>query len=168
MAKVIFQIDPPTIKHVFKVDPGPDYKYSIDPTDQDNYTVVDSDIDETAVHFFNLQLSADKSRVELKNSSETFEETKTKWEAHIAAEEIVTAKASRRDDIKATCKSKLEVLEWKWQRAQEQDLINGNNVAKTAVASERQAIRDANNAKEVQLDALTTLAEIVAFDPTDF
>ena len=66
MAKVVFQIDPPTIKHTFKVDPGPDYKYSIDPTDQDNYAIVDSDIDETAVHFYNLQLSADKSKVELK------------------------------------------------------------------------------------------------------
>ena len=168
MAKVVFQIDPPQIKHVFKVDPGPDYKYSIDPTDKDNYVVVDSDIDETQVHFFNLQLSADKTKVELVNPSETYEETKVKWEAKIEADNIATARASRRDDIKATCKSKLEVLEWKWQRAQEQDLINGNNVQKTAVASERQAIRDANNAKEVELDALSTLAEITAFDPTDF
>ena len=39
---------------------------------------------------------------------------------------------------------------------------------KTAVASERQAIRDANNAHQAAMEALTTLAELKAFNPKDF
>ena len=168
MAKVVFQIDPPQILHTFRVDPGPDYKYSIDETDQDNYTVVDSDVDETVVHFSNLKLSADKTKVEVIDSSKTYEESKAAFIAAVDVKEIAAIKLDHADNIRGYCANKLQDLEWKWQRATEQDLINGNNVAKTAVASEKQAIRDANNAHQTAMEALTTLAELKAFDPKDF
>ena len=168
MAKVVFQLNPPQILHTFKVDPGPDYNYSIHPEDKDNYAIVDSDIDETLVHFSNIQLSADKTKVEVIDSSKTYEESKAAYVAKLDAEEIARLKEDHADNIKGICSNKLELLEWKWQRAQEQDLINGNNVQKTAVASERQAIRDANNAHQAAMEALTTLAELKAFNPKDF
>ena len=168
MAKAVFQIDPPNILHTFQEDPGPDYNYSIHPEDRDNYALVDSDIDETLVHFSNLKLSADKTKVEVIDPSKTYEESKAAYLAAQDAKDIAALKVDHADNIRGYARHKLEDLEWKWQRAQEEDLLNGNNVAKTAVASEKQAIRDANNAHQNAMEALTTLAELKAFNPKDF
>ncbi len=79
-------------------------------------------------------------------------------------------KEDKRRQIKAEAKARLEEIEWKKEKASETDLLNGNNAAMTVFANEKKAIRDANNAKEVQLDAITTndLDTMKAFSPTDF
>ena len=77
--------------------------------------------------------------------------------------------------IKTNCKKKLEDefgrSSWKVEKAQEQDLINGNNDAMRALAVAKQAIRDGNNAIEAQLEALDPTADaqaIIDFDPDNF
>jgi len=77
--------------------------------------------------------------------------------------------------IKTNCKKKLEDefgrSSWKVEKAREQDLINDNNDAMRKLALEKQAIRDANNALETQLEALdpaTDAQAIIDFDPADF
>ena len=77
--------------------------------------------------------------------------------------------AGKKDDfrreIKAHAKAALEEITWKKERAEETDLINGNSAAMTALAQEKKAIRDLNNAREVELDAITTndLTALLAF-----
>jgi hypothetical protein len=51
-------------------------------------------------------------------------------------------------------------LDWKIQRATETDLLNGNTAAMTALAQEKKAIRDANNAAEAEVDAETDVAKL--------
>ena len=79
-------------------------------------------------------------------------------------------KEDKRGQIKAECKAVLEELEWKKEKASETDLLNGNSAAMTAFAQEKKAIRDANNAKEAELDAITIndLDTLKAFAPKNF
>lgn len=79
-------------------------------------------------------------------------------------------KEDKRGQIKAEAKAFLEEIAWKKERAEETDLLNGNSAAMTAYAQEKKAIRDANNAKEAALDAITTndLDAMKAFAPKDF
>ena len=62
---------------------------------------------------------------------------------------------------------------WKVEKAKEVDLLAGNNNAMTALALEKKAIRDANNAHEAVIEALdpndpADQTKIKDFDPTDF
>ena len=70
----------------------------------------------------------------------------------------VTTKKHLFQIIKSEVRHKLEgdfgQSSWKVERAQEQDLINGNNDAMRALAIEKQAIRDKGNAIEAELAAL--------------
>ena len=84
-------------------------------------------------------------------------------------------KAAKLKLIKTNCRKKLEDefgrSSWKVEKAQEQDLINGNNDAMRALAVAKQAIRDGNNAIEAQLEALDPTADaqaIIDFDPDNF
>ncbi len=72
-----------------------------------------------------------------------------------------------RKQIKAHAKAALEQITWKKERAEETDLLNGNNAAMTALAAEKKAIRDLNNSREAELDAITEndLAALMAFAP---
>ena len=62
---------------------------------------------------------------------------------------------------------------WKVEKAKEIDILAGNNAAMTALATEKKAIRDANNAHEAVIEALDPTVpadqtKIKDFDPTDF
>ena len=97
---------------------------------------------------------SDEERVALnKAESEVIQFSQMKWD--------------KRSQIKAEAKAMLEELEWKIERAKEEDLLNGNNAAMTAVANEKKAIRDRNNASEAELDAITTndCDTLKAFNP---
>ena len=168
MAKVLFRLDPPQILHTFDVAPDPDWEYSPEQRDADNHWVVDSDIDETQVHFSNLGLNADKTKVVVLDPSKTYAESLALHDAAEEAKEIVRQKASKVKEIKLEAKERLRDLAWKIERAQETDLLNGNNVAMTAIATEKKTIRDANNAHETTLQALTTLQEVQNFQPKAF
>ena len=98
--------------------------------------------------------------------TETERETLQRQEQEVL--EIQQMREGKVREIKAEAKDRLQNLDWKVQRATEQDLLNGNNAAMTAVANEKKAIRDANNAHENALNALTDLNDIKAFVSSDF
>ena len=79
-------------------------------------------------------------------------------------------KEGHRVAIKARAKDALEEISWKKERAEETDLLNGNNVAMTSYANEKKVIRDANNDREAALDAIPEgdWAAMNAFDPEDY
>ena len=87
------------------------------------------------------------------------------------AESQVILFANKKEDfrrqIKANAKAALEEITWKKERAEETDLLNGNSAAMTALAAEKKAIRDSNNAKESELDAITDndVPALLAFGP---
>ena len=99
---------------------------------------------------------------------------------HTAARKLQIAAALKADkliEIKTATGSKLEdqysSSGWRHEKAAETDLLNGNNAAMTALATEKKAIRDAGNAHGATLAALdpTTdagAAAIEAFDCSDF
>ena len=62
------------------------------------------------------------------------------------------------NEVKTQCKKIIEdgfdSSSWKVEKAQEDDLINGNNDAMRALALEKKAIRDKNNAVEAEIQAL--------------
>jgi len=116
----------------------------------------------------------------------------TSWKLNAASDALVDAHAGKSDEerialnlaenealiftgfkndfrkqIKAHAKAALEEITWKKERAEETDLINGNSAAMTALAQEKKAIRDLNNAREVELDAITEndLTALMAFAP---
>ena len=99
---------------------------------------------------------------------------------HTAARKLQIAAALKADkliEIKTATGSKLEdeysSSGWRHEKAAETDLLNGNNAAMTALATEKKAIRDAGNAHAVALQALdpttaTGAQSILDFDAQDF
>ena len=99
---------------------------------------------------------------------------------HTAARKLQIAAALKADkliEIKTATGSKLEdqysSSGWRHEKAAETDLLNGNNAAMTALATEKKAIRDAGNAHGVALEALdpttpTGAQAILDFDAQDF
>ncbi len=99
---------------------------------------------------------------------------------HTAARKLVRAAALKADkliEIKTATGSKLEdeysSSGWRHEKAVETDLLNGNNDAMRALATEKKAIRDAGNAHGATLAALDPndagdADKILAFDAQDF
>lgn len=135
--------------------------------DDPNYVIIEQTLD-PSVPLPNWYLNAAGTALENKFSGKTVEESDTLRRQEQEAVELAQLKASKTEGIKVAAKSRLEAIEWKIQRATETDLLNGNNNAMTAVANEKKAIRDANNAHENALNALTDLNDIKAFVSSDF
>lgn len=131
-------------------------------------TVVEGDFEIGDVDVLGVKLSNDGQSMVERFPGATVEEQKSQYNA--AGEETVKSelRSVKKQTIKSTAKGRIEELAWKYTRAADEDLINGNTAATDAVNAERQAIRDANNAYEATLDALTDLQAIKDFDPTDF
>jgi len=83
--------------------------------------------------------------------------------ADLSASWGVTAiKASVVAAIKQEAKRQIEASTWKIERATEADAVNGTSTLATVYA-ERAAIRAASNAAEVEVAALTTEADVMAY-----
>jgi len=146
------------------------------PTDRDtrtnpdpNYVVVRQDLD-AAVPLTSWKLNAAGNALEDAHAGKSDDE-RVSLDKTSSEEKLFTLKKeSHRRMIKVSCGDRLNNLAWKIERAQETDLLNGNNVAMTAVANEKKAIRDGNNAKEAALDAIAPndWASMEAFDPEDY
>ena len=81
------------------------------------------------------------------------------------AHDLLDEKMDKVKSIRAEAGLRLERLQWKIERAKEEDLLNGNNAAMTVVATEKRKIRDENNAACAEVEALSTVAEVHAYDP---
>jgi hypothetical protein len=80
---------------------------------------------------------------------------------------LADAKSDKIPSIKRAAAGKINALDWKIQRATEQDAINGTSTL-AAVYAEREAIRVASGTKEAALAAISNMDDIWAFDPADF
>jgi len=131
-------------------------------------TIVEGDFELGDIDVLGVKLSDDGQSMVERFPGATVEEQKAQY--NTIAEETAREgiRAAKRQVIKSTAKGNIEELAWKYTRAADNDLINGNTDATDAVNAERQAIRDANNAHEAALDALTDIQAIKDFDPTDF
>jgi len=83
------------------------------------------------------------------------------------AADLVELKAAKMPFIKLEAERQIVATNWKVERATEVDAATGTTTL-AGVYTERAAIRTASNSKETALTALSTQAEVVAFDPTDF
>lgn len=138
--------------------------------DDPNYVVIRQDLD-ASVPLTSWKLNAAGNAFEDVFAGKSDEERETlERETYSVPIGFAQLKEGHRVAIKARAKDALEEIAWKKERAEETDLLNGNNVAMTAYANEKKAIRDANNAKEAALDAITTndWEAIKAFNPDDF
>lgn len=70
--------------------------------------------------------------------------------------------------IKNTAAEKITALDWKLERAKEQDLLEGTTSKELEVLQARQAIRDANNLLEAAVLACETREEVDAIDIKNF
>ena len=137
--------------------------------DDPNFIVIRQDLD-PAVPLTSWKLNAAGNAFEDIHAGKSDEERVALNLAESEAILFAGMKDDKRGQIKAEAKAFLEEIEWKVERAKEEDLLNGNNAAMTAVANERKDIRDRNNAKEAALDAIpsTDIASMIAFQPKEF
>ena len=138
--------------------------------DDPNYVVIRQDLD-PSVPLTSWKLTAAGNALEDVFAGKSDEERETlERETYSIPVGFAQLKETHRVAIKARAKDALEEITWKKERAEEADLLNGNNAAMTAYASEKKAIRDGNNAKEAALDAITTndWEAMKSFNPDDF
>ena len=137
--------------------------------DDPNFVVIRQDLD-PAVPLTSWKLNAAGDAFEDIHAGKSDEERVALNLAESQVMVFAGMKDDKRNQIKAECKAFLEELAWKKERAEETDLLNGNNAAMTAYANEKKAIRDANNAKEAELDAIASndMASMIAFEPKQF
>ena len=171
MAFYQVRIDPPcivdedSIKMAAKKIPGPNPGDA--EVDDPNYVIIEQTLD-AGVPLTSYKLNADKTALVDSHPGKTETEREALQRQEQEVTEIAQMRSGKVREIKAEAKDRLQNLDWKVQRATEQDLLNGNNAAMTAVANEKKAIRDANNAHENALNALTDLNDIKAFVSSDF
>ena len=137
--------------------------------DDPNFIVIRQDLD-PAVPLTSWKLNAAGNALEDAHAGKSDEE---RVALNLAESQVLLfrqKKASDRRAIKAAAKERLGNIEWKKERAAEEDLLNGNSAAMTAYANEKKVIRDANNDREAALDAIPEgdWAAMAAFDPEDY
>jgi hypothetical protein len=70
--------------------------------------------------------------------------------------------------LKSKAAEKISALDWRLERAKEQDQLAGSTSKVLEVLQARQAIRDANNALEAEILACETREEVDAIDIRNF
>ena len=137
--------------------------------------VGDVDLDNDLLMCYELNAAGDG--VVNPYAGKTKAEMETLYTAALKKKNAAKLKASKLIEIKTVTGARLEdeysSAGWRHEKATETDLLNGNNDAMTALATEKKAIRDAGNAHAATLEALdpTTdagAAAIEAFDCADF
>lgn len=76
-------------------------------------------------------------------------------------------KSTKIPQIKMWTADALSKTEWRVERAREQDLLDNTTTRTQAILQLRQDIRDAGNAHEATLAAITTMEQLEAFNPRE-
>ena len=128
---------------------------------------IEYDYDKTAEEFDSLTLNSDKTAVVNRFPGKTLEEQRVLLVEEAKAARKKSLRTDKVNRIKALISDVIEPIEWRAERAKDLDFLEGENVTtrQTKVAVYRKAARDANNAHEALLNALTTDEEVAAFDP---
>lgn len=70
--------------------------------------------------------------------------------------------------VKIQAANQIRELDWKLERAKEQDQLSGGNSKTLEILSLRQAIRDASNAMEIKIMSCENIAELEKIDIKHF
>ena len=111
-----------------------------------------------------IKLNAAGNALENVYGSQTLAEQIASCEADVEAKNLALRKAEKKARISDWTKEILVEWDWKTERAMERDFLNGNNNAMAALAAERKKFRDDGNTHRAGVDALTTSAQVVAYD----
>lgn len=134
----------------------------------DNHLIVEYDYNPEVDYLGSLRLSEDGTSLVNIYAGKSIQEQIDLCTAEQENVDIVSIKEAKITLIKVAARYKIELLDWKVERAKERDLLNGNNDAMLEVSQEREQIRQASNAHEQALLSLTTLEEVESFNPNDF
>jgi hypothetical protein len=115
-------------------------------------------------YLVSIKLNADGVTLSNKFPGKTIEEQKDLIIIEDTAKRIAHTKNNLKKIIKLDARDFITELNWKKTKARDLDLVNGNSDAMTAWINERNSIRIKSNAAEVAVDALTTEAELQAFN----
>lgn len=129
--------------------------------------IVEYDFDSTSEEFLSLALNDAKDTVVNRFPGKTKEQQQELLAEEAKQFRISQYKETKVRRIKSLVADAIEPIEWRAERAAELDALDGANVTtrQVKVAAYRKAARDANNAHEAALLALTEEADIQAFDP---
>ena len=129
--------------------------------------IVEYDFDSTSEEFLSLTLNDAKDTVVNRFPGKTLAEQRALLAEETKQVRIAMLKDVKTRRIKSYVADAIEPVEWRAERAVELDAIEGDGVTtrQVKVATYRKAARDANNAHEAALLALTEEEDIEAFDP---
>jgi hypothetical protein len=141
------------------------------------YKVFSGEIDTETdlLHVYKLNAAGDG--VENPYAGKSKQEQTDLFERVRKNKEAVRIKENKLIEIKTIASNRLtdefSTNSWRHEKATETDLLNGNNDAMTALANEKKAIRDANNAHAAILKALDPTTDagadaVLAFDASDY
>tara|TARA_B100001250_G_scaffold407380_1_gene428037 strand:+ start:4628 stop:5161 length:534 start_codon:yes stop_codon:yes gene_type:complete len=147
-------IEPRSVVAVY--DSKPDYE------DSDHHKIVEYNYDDSTEDRRSLVVAPDGS-VTNKHTGKSKAEAQALNEVDAIQFTIDVEKERVKKRINSRTIEKLEAIDWKTQKAKEQDYLAGTTDKSAAVAAEKQAIRDDGNAHEAGVDALTTFAEVAAY-----
>ncbi|MAD23972.1 MAG: hypothetical protein CMO44_07340 [Verrucomicrobiales bacterium] len=128
---------------------------------------IEYDYDKTAEELDSLRLNSDQTAVVNRFPGKTLEEQRVLLFEEAKASRKKLLRTDKVNRIKALISDVIEPVEWRAERARDLDYLEGENVTtrQKKVAVYRKAARDANNAHEALLNSLTTVEEVIAFDP---
>ena len=137
-------------------------------TSTTRFKCVETDIDLSENLIAALRLDSDGETLVNAYPGKTKAEQSELFDADQKQYAINRRKVELERAIRAEVFARLENLDWKNERAEELDFFAGNTDATAAVQVEKQAIRDAGNAKVTELNGLSTTEELDAFRPRVF
>jgi len=130
--------------------------------------VFDFDYDPAETYFLALQLNAAGTALVNPEAGKTVDQQRTAVEQRDEAASTKILKENKIGEIKSNTAAAVKKLKWKENKARDTDALAGNTNALRAYYQEREDIRQAGNAKETQLEALTTFGDVESFDTREF
>ena len=133
-----------------------------------HFKVFDFDYDPAETNFLALQLNAAGDGLVNPEAGKSLEDQQAAVVARDLSNSTNLLKRLKTGEIKSHTASKVKSLKWKESKARDADAIAGNTNALRAYYQEREDIRQAGNAAETTLAALTTWEDVQKFDTSDF
>ena len=122
------------------------------------YKVFEGNIDEENDFITNYRLNAAGDGLENPYAGQSKADQLVKFQEDQDKLRAIKVKPIKINEVRTQCRKYIEDefgrSSWKVEKAQEEDLINGNTDAMRALAIEKKAIRDKNNTIEAELAAL--------------
>ena len=131
------------------------------------FKVFDFDYDPAETYLLALQLNAAGDGLVNPEAGKTIDEQRTAVENRDITNSMNLLKRLKTGEIKSQTAIKVKELKWKESKARDADAIAGNTNALRAYYQEREDVRQAGNAAEGRLAALTSFNDVQKFNPPD-